>query len=129
MVLLESDGIAFCAGAHGATSLLRLKRVSDPPQPPKFPATESAPRQRRQSAGVPRVVVTQGPSASKSLLLTRARATLGRHQTNDLVIADPRVSSAHLELERRDEGRLVVRDLETTNGTWLGAHRVIELEV
>jgi DNA-binding NtrC family response regulator len=74
-------------------------------------------------------VVTQGPSAGKTLLLTRARATVGRHQTNDLVIADPRVSAAHLELERREEARVVVRDLETTNGTWFGAHRVLELEI
>jgi DNA-binding NtrC family response regulator len=103
--------------------------VSDLPQPPKLPATESVPRQRRSGSGVPRLVVTQGPSAGKSLLLTRTRATIGRHQTNDLVIEDPRVSSAHLELERREEGRLVVRDIETTNGTWLGAHRVLELEL
>ncbi len=29
---------------------------------------------------------------------------MGRHLTNDLVLDDPRVSAAHLELERRDEG-------------------------
>ena len=76
-----------------------------------------------------RFVVTQGPSAGKTLLLTRTRASVGRHQTNDLVINDPRVSAAHLELERREESRVVVRDLETTNGTWLGAYRVGEIEI
>jgi DNA-binding NtrC family response regulator len=96
---------------------------------PKLPATEAAPRPRRPGGGVPRLVVTQGPSAGKTLLLTRARATVGRHSTNDLVIGDPRVSSAHLELERREEGRLLVRDTATTNGTWIGAHRVLEAEV
>src|SRR5439155_9006298 len=41
----------------------------------------------------------------------------------------PLVSSAHLGLERREEGRVVVRDLDTTNGTWLGSNRVIEAEL
>ncbi len=96
---------------------------------PSLPATVSTPRKARPGGGVARLVVTQGPSSGKSLLLTRARATVGRHPTNDLVLADPRVSVAHLELERRDEGRLLVRDLGTTNGTFLGAHRLVEAEL
>jgi len=102
--------------------------VPDQPIAPKLPATETAPRQKRAGAGVPRFVVTQGPSAGKTLLMTRARATIGRHPTNDLVIADPRVSATHVELERRDDGRVLVRDLDTTNGTWIGVHRVFEIE-
>jgi DNA-binding NtrC family response regulator len=78
---------------------------------------------------VARIVVTQGESAGKTLLVTRARATVGRHQTNDLVLADPRVSATHLEIERRPEGRLLVRDQTTTNGTWLGNHRIVEAEL
>jgi DNA-binding NtrC family response regulator len=96
---------------------------------PKLPQTEAAPRKRRPGGGVARLVVTQGPSAGKSLLLTRARATVGRHPTNDLVLDDPRVSATHLELERRDEGRLLVQDLRTTNGTFIGPHRVLEAEL
>lgn len=50
-------------------------------------------------------------------------ATVGRHPTNDLVLDDPRVSGVHLELSR--EGDFIrVRDTGTTNGTWLGTHRV-----
>ncbi|MFO0758217.1 MAG: sigma 54-interacting transcriptional regulator [Byssovorax sp.] len=94
-----------------------------------LPPTESTPLPRRPSGGVSRLVVTQGPSAGKTLVLTRARATVGRHPTNDLVIADPRVSATHLELERRAEGRVLVRDLETTNGTFIGAHRLLEMEL
>ncbi len=96
---------------------------------PKLPATEAAPRKQRPGGGVARLVVTHGPSSGKALLITRARATVGRHPTNDLVLDDPRVSAAHLELERREEGRLLVRDLGTTNGTFLGAHRVLEAEL
>ena len=99
------------------------------PAGPTLPATESTPRPRRAGGGLARLVVTQGASAGMTLLLTRARATVGRHQTNDLVIADPRVSATHLELERREEGRVVVRDAGTTNGTWLGTHRILEMEL
>lgn len=63
------------------------------------------------------------------ILVTRARVTIGRHATNDLVLADAKVSATHVELERRPEGRLLVRDVGTTNGTWLGPHRLIEGEV
>ncbi len=99
------------------------------PSSPKLPATESSPRPKRAGGGVARLVVTQGANAGAKLVLTRARATVGRHQTNDLTIADPRVSATHLEIERRDEGRVVVRDLDTTNGTWIGPHRVLEIEL
>jgi DNA-binding NtrC family response regulator len=54
---------------------------------------------------------------------------VGRHPTNDLVVEDPRVSGMHLELERRDEGRVVARDAGTTNGTWIGPHRIFEAEL
>jgi DNA-binding NtrC family response regulator len=95
----------------------------------KLPATESIPRPRRSAAGVPRLIVSQGPSSGKSVLLTRSRATLGRHPTNDLVLDDPRVSAIHLELVRRDDGRVLARDVGTTNGTWIGPHRIFAAEL
>ena len=41
---------------------------------------------------------------------------------------DPRVSGVHLELRREGE-RLLIRDVGSANGTWLGPHRVSELEL
>lgn len=95
----------------------------------KLPTTEVGTRPTRSGGGIARVVVTQGASAGKMILVTRARVTIGRHATNDLVLADAKVSATHVELERRPEGRLLVRDVGTTNGTWLGPHRLIEGEV
>jgi DNA-binding NtrC family response regulator len=80
------------------------------------------------SVGAPRFTAIEGPGAGRSLVLTSASATAGRHATNDLVLADPRVSAVHLELRRRGE-RVHVRDTGSTNGTWLGPHRVTELEI
>ncbi|MBL8613346.1 MAG: sigma 54-dependent Fis family transcriptional regulator [Myxococcales bacterium] len=75
---------------------------------------------------VPKITVVRGPSAGRAFAMTRQVASVGRHTTNDLVVADPRVSGAHLELRRHGD-KLLVRDNQTTNGTWLGAHRVAEV--
>lgn len=97
--------------------------------PPNLPPTESIRRDPGPDQGLARLVVTSGASSGGKLLMTRARATIGRHQTNDLVLDDRRVSATHVEIERRAEGRVVVRDLRTTNGTWIGNHRIVEAEV
>jgi DNA-binding NtrC family response regulator len=60
--------------------------------------------------------------------MTSALATAGRHPTNDLVLADPGVSAVHLYMQRQQE-RVHVRDSGSTNGTWLGPHRVTEIEL
>ncbi len=78
--------------------------------------------------GVPRLTAISGPSAGRGLAMASALATVGRHPTNDLVLDDPRVSGVHLELQRVLD-RVHVRDAGSTNGTWIGAHRVIEAEL
>jgi DNA-binding NtrC family response regulator len=76
-----------------------------------------------------RLVVSAGTNRGAALTLSRARATVGRHPTNDLVIDDAGVSAVHLELERRPSGRVYVRDAKSTNGTWFGGHRLVEMEL
>src|SRR4051812_16387820 len=78
--------------------------------------------------GVPRLSAVSGPAAGSALAMTHTVATVGRHPTNDLALADPRVSGIHLELHRRS-GRLLVRDAGSTNGTWIGPHRISEIEL
>jgi DNA-binding NtrC family response regulator len=85
-------------------------------------------KMRTLGAGVPRLTAIAGPGSGRSLAMTSAIATAGRHATNDLVLADPRVSAMHLELRRVGE-RVHVRDAGSTNGTWLGPHRVTEIEL
>src|SRR5262245_54758982 len=77
---------------------------------------------------VPRVTAISGPGAGRAAAMSRVTATVGRHPTNDVVLDDPRVSGVHVEL-RRGEGGVHVRDAGSTNGTWLGAHRVTEIEL
>ncbi len=80
------------------------------------------------SSVVPRVVAVAGPAAGRALAMSSSRATAGRHPTNDLVLPDPRISGVHLEL-RREGGRVHVRDSGSTNGTWFGPHRVVEVSL
>jgi DNA-binding NtrC family response regulator len=77
---------------------------------------------------VPKVVAVSGGSAGRAFAVTRAVATVGRHATNDFVIDDARVSATHLELSRVGS-RVRVRDLESTNGTWLLGHRITDAEL
>jgi hypothetical protein len=50
-------------------------------------------------------------------------ARLGRSRDNDIFIVDPSVSRHHAVLEMRD-GKLVVRDTGSTNGTFVNGERV-----
>ncbi len=50
---------------------------------------------------------------------------VGAHPDNDLVVGDPTVSRFHCVIERFEDGWLV-RDLDSTNGTWVDGVRVRE---
>jgi two-component system nitrogen regulation response regulator GlnG len=87
-----------------------------------------SPGPRALGPSIPRLTAVTGASAGRGLAMTSALATVGRHPTNDLVVDDPRASGVHLEL-RRVGDRLHVRDAGSTNGTWIGAHRILEAEL
>jgi len=53
----------------------------------------------------------------------RPTLTVGRKVGNDIVLADSSVSRVHLELQVRDDG-LVVRDLNSSNGTFVNNHPI-----
>src|ERR1700733_11802940 len=50
---------------------------------------------------------------------------VGKAPDNDLVVTDPTVSRYHLEVARTERG-IVVRDLESRNGTVVGGARIRE---
>jgi DNA-binding NtrC family response regulator len=54
-----------------------------------------------------------------------ATVTIGKARGNDLVIDDPTVSRRHLSVRRGETG-LEVRDLESTNGVFVGTTRIRE---
>jgi hypothetical protein len=59
---------------------------------------------------------------------TKNVITVGRDEDNDVVIPDSRVSRRHAEIHAAD-GRLEVRDLHSTNGTWVKGTQIQSAEV
>jgi hypothetical protein len=60
--------------------------------------------------------------------LAGGRLLLGRSSACQLIFADDTVSRRHAEL-RLHEGRWMLRDLGSSNGTWVNGRRVMEAEV
>jgi hypothetical protein len=60
--------------------------------------------------------------------LREARLVIGRSSGCQLVLAHDTVSRRHAELFIAD-GRWLLRDLDSSNGTWLNGRRIVEAEV
>jgi predicted component of type VI protein secretion system len=60
--------------------------------------------------------------------LAAGRIVLGRSSACQLVLSDDTVSRRHAEL-RLVDGRWHLRDLGSSNGTWVNGRRVVEAEV
>ena len=82
-------------------------------------------RELRKFLAVPTLTarVVSGPDAGLEATVSCETLTVGTAQGNDLKLTDRTVSGYHLELRRLDQG-LRVDDLDSTNGTWVGAVRI-----
>jgi transcriptional regulator with GAF, ATPase, and Fis domain len=83
-----------------------------------------------EESGAPvrcQLLVVDGPDAGRAVTLDAPR-TVGTAAGCDLLLSDERVSGQHLEL-RPDGAGFRVRDLGSTNGTWLEGARVSDVEV
>jgi len=65
------------------------------------------------------------PPAGEALSTAAERITVGSQEGNDLVLADATVSRCHAELTRTPDGYRL-RDLGSTNGTYVNGVRVVE---
>jgi len=72
------------------------------------------------------VRVAVGPSAGVTVSLDRDVLKIGSHLRNDLVLPDDTVSRSHAEVVRT-QGGVMLRDLDSTNGTYVGALRIREV--
>ncbi|HLV64264.1 MAG TPA: sigma-54-dependent Fis family transcriptional regulator, partial [Polyangiaceae bacterium] len=73
-----------------------------------------------------KLVVVEGPDKAKELVMERERVTVGRSVICDLVLSDKAVSGTHFEIVAREKGFLL-RDLDSTNGTYCGELQVREV--
>jgi len=67
--------------------------------------------------------VIDGPDKGRECALSGADLAVGSAPSNDLVLADPTVSRHHFVLHVGPDG-VVLRDLDSTNGTTLAGYRV-----
>ncbi|MGH2352373.1 MAG: FhaA domain-containing protein [Chloroflexota bacterium] len=100
------------------------------------PETPEAPEAYGRTRAMRPLEMPLGPTGFESLCLSgeiggrrmtwplsAARLRIGRGLDNDVVLEDASVSRHHAEIVR-ESGRVEVRDLGSTNGTWVNAGRV-----
>jgi pSer/pThr/pTyr-binding forkhead associated (FHA) protein len=79
----------------------------------------------------PVLVLGSGPLSGTRYPLDAEITLVGRNSENDIVISGPDsavVSGHHMEI-RRDGRKFLVRDLDSTNGTYVDSKRVTEAEL
>jgi transcriptional regulator with GAF, ATPase, and Fis domain len=92
-------------------------------------STKPLPSKSRKAVGNERytLTITTGPDTGRTVDL-EGKAVVGAGGDATIVIADESVSRHHLELEATPEG-LRVRDLGSTNGTFLSGARIQQMTV
>jgi hypothetical protein len=75
------------------------------------------------SSGKAKLVVQGGPNGGLAIPLSRNPLTLGRRSDNDLVVDEPSVSRRHALVMDSPAG-FILRDLNTTNGTFVNREKI-----
>ncbi len=100
--------------------------MSDPLDNPALTTIFVDQRATKRQLRRAKMVVVEGPDKGKELLMERERVTVGRSVICDLVLADKAVSGTHFEIVAHEKGFLV-RDLDSTNGTYCGDLQIREV--
>ncbi|HYM83268.1 MAG TPA: DUF3662 and FHA domain-containing protein [Candidatus Dormibacteraeota bacterium] len=79
-------------------------------------------------ATLARLRVLEPHGGDRRVALHAGILTIGRGADNDLVLGDPRVSRRHARIQAR-QGRLVLSDLESSNGTRVNGSPVGEVAI
>jgi hypothetical protein len=130
----SAPGIAIAwywiAGAAGLAILLaggvimvRRTRQAAAPAGREAPAPRQAPVPTATPEGRMPAAHLRDMRARKTISLTKPLTRIGRQPDNDVVISERAVSGHHAEIEWR-HGQFYLRDLRSTNGTWLNQVRV-----
>lgn len=78
----------------------------------------------RTASGLAVITITEPPSEAGRILAVEQAMLLGRSGEADITIDDPFISDRHVRFDRV-EGRLVVEDLGSTNGTLVNGIPVV----
>src|SRR6202043_3888529 len=70
------------------------------------------------------LIFTSEPRAGEVVDIDAEQLTIGRVAENDLQLADEKVSRHHAVIELRDAGHALLRDLGSSNGTFVNGRRL-----
>ncbi len=71
------------------------------------------------------LVVLSGPEVGRVVDVQRTPFVVGKGEECDLVLTDPTVSRTHFRIDS-EQGAFLIRDLSSTNGTWIDQFRIKE---
>jgi pSer/pThr/pTyr-binding forkhead associated (FHA) protein len=74
------------------------------------------------------LVVQRGPNAGSRFLIDKDTTTTGRHPESDIFLDDVTVSRRHAEFHRTN-GKFLIRDVGSLNGTYVNRQRVEETQL
>ena len=84
--------------------------------------------QAELEAGQALLAVQRGPNAGSKFLIDKDVTTAGRHPESDIFLDDVTVSRRHAEF-RRQQGKFVIHDVGSLNGTYVNRQRVEEAQL
>ena len=84
--------------------------------------------QRPVLATVFAIVISEKGGAERREVFERTEISVGRVQGNDLMLPKGNVSKRHARLIYRD-GRFIVTDLNSTNGTYVNRRRISQATI
>jgi hypothetical protein len=91
-------------------------------------AVEVGPPHSDLESGQALLVVQRGPNAGSKFLMDKDVTTAGRHPESDIFLDDVTVSRRHAEFHRGD-GRFLIKDVGSLNGTYVNRQRVDQAEL
>ena len=74
--------------------------------------------------GEPKLVVSEGKEPGRAYDIRKDRITIGRSRESDVFLEDLAVSRTHTTLNRQPDGRFLLRDENSANGTMVNGQRV-----
>jgi hypothetical protein len=123
------EGVNFCSSCGAALAIgvtdatITLQAVDDhgetADEETSLPLAEIP-----SGAGV--LLVKRGPNVGARYVLDGSVTLAGRHPNSDIFLDDVTVSRRHAEIDRLEDGRVVLRDLGSLNGTYVNRERTEE---